>query len=123
VQPALRQSGRTSLTGVDPLLITVAVMAPGIAVMAPGVVLLSRTGLRRQASSVWGLRLFYLGLSLMFLVPGAAAILAVMVGRLMSPSAVAAVVLILLGSGILYGLRMWWNDPARGGPSDWGGLS
>jgi hypothetical protein len=60
-------------------------------------------------------------LSLMFLVPGAAAIAAVLVGRLMFPAAFAAIVSILLGSGVLCGLRLWWNDPARGGPRDWAG--
>jgi hypothetical protein len=38
----------------------------------------------------------------------------------MWPAALAGLVGILLGSGILYGLRLWWDDPAHGrleGPS------
>jgi hypothetical protein len=104
---------------VDPLPFTLAVTAPRIAVMALGVVLLARASIPRHTSSVWGLRLFYLGLGLLNLVPGVAVIAAVLVGRLMWPAAFAALVLILLGSGVLYGLRVWWNDPARGGPRDW----
>jgi len=88
--------------------------------MALGVVLLVPTGLRKQAPSVWGLRLFYLGLGVLLLVPGLALIVGVLVGRLMLAAAFGALVFLLLGSGILYGLRSSWHDPARGGPTDRG---
>jgi hypothetical protein len=104
----------TTLVLVDPLAFTLAVTTPGIAVTAAAMVLLVRTSIRSRMPSVWGLRLLYLGLGLMNLVPGVAIIAAVLVGRLMWPAALGGLVGALLGSGILYGLRLWWDDPAHG---------
>ncbi|HEX7472007.1 MAG TPA: hypothetical protein VF323_02915 [Candidatus Limnocylindrales bacterium] len=98
----------------DPWAFVLAVMAPGIVVSAAALVVLVRTSIRRRMPSVLGLRLFYLGLGLMNLVPGIAMIAAVLVGRLMWPAAIGGFVPILIGSGILYGLRLWWDDPAHG---------
>jgi hypothetical protein len=99
---------------VDPLAFALAVTAPGIAVTAWALVLLVRTSIRSRMPSVWGLRLFTLGLGLMNLVPGVAIIAAVLVGQLMWPAALGGLMAILLGSGILYGLRLRWDDPAHG---------
>ncbi len=98
----------------DPMTFAVSVSVPGIVIVAAGTVLLARASMRRLAPSVRGLRLFYLGLALLLLVPGIAIIAAVLVGRLMWPAALGALVPILMGSGLLYGLRLWWDDPAHG---------
>lgn len=104
----------TILVAVDPLAFTAAVMAPGVVIVVVGVVLVVGRSVRGRAPSLWGLRLFYLGLGLLNLIPGLAIIGATLVGRLMWPAAFGGLVPICIGSGVLYGLRLWWADPAHG---------
>jgi hypothetical protein len=95
----------------DTLPFAVAVMAPGLIVATAGVILLiwSRGGTR--TSPVVGQRLFYFGLGLLYLVPGFAITAATIAGQLLWPAALGGLFSIMLGVGVLYGLRRTWAAP------------
>jgi hypothetical protein len=80
--------------------------------LAVGVAIRSKPG----GPSVWAGRMFYLGFGLMMLGPGLGVVGAVALGKMMWPALLGAVVLMLFGGGVLYGLRLNWNDPWRGTP-------
>jgi hypothetical protein len=89
-----------------------ATMAPGLVLIAAGIVLIVRG--RPGRPSIEAGRLFYLGFALVMLVPGVGIAANVVTGALLAPALLGAVVPILFGGGVLYGLRLHWNDPWRG---------
>jgi hypothetical protein len=101
---------------VDPALQAVTIaFVPGAVLLLPAIILLSRAAMRQhRPPSVWGLRLFYLGLGLFMLLPGIAVILSALLGWLQLPALVGGLVPVYLGASILYGLRRWWADPSHG---------
>ena len=92
----------------------VAVMTPGVILVVSGMVMFIAGG-TRLSPRVWGWRLFYGGLGLAFVVPGIAGVIGVVTGHLMWPALFAALVALMMGSGIFYGLRLHWADPAPAG--------
>jgi hypothetical protein len=97
---------------VDGTLFVVAVIAPGATLMVTAMVLMAGAAICRDVPSGPALRLFILGLGLLCLIPGVGILAATLLGRLMWPAALAGLVSILLGIGVLYGLRLRWA--ARG---------
>ena len=96
----------------NPLPFIVATMAPSVVVFAVAIVLMVRG--KPGSPSVWAGRTWYLGLALMMLLPGLGLAASVASGVLMWPALVGAAVPLLIGGGILYGLRLNWDDPWRG---------
>jgi hypothetical protein len=100
---------------VDPVAFVVATLPPGVLVLATGVALEVRS-VRRPAGrrSVWGGRLFYFGFALMALVPGLGMAVGVVAGWLQVLALFGSAFAVLYGGGVLYGLRLNWDNPWRG---------
>jgi len=81
--------------------------------MAAAQVLIIGAFIRHRTPSVWGLRLFHLGFSLVNLIPGIGIVVAALRGQLLWPAVLAGLFACLIGVGVLYGLRISWADPAR----------
>lgn len=96
---------------VDSISFVLMAATPGIVVLVIAVILLVRS---RQNDTLWGTRLLYMGTALMMFVPGIAITALVLIGRLQVPALFGALVMILFGSGILYGLRLHWANPWHG---------
>jgi hypothetical protein len=96
----------------DPIAFVVVTMAPGIVVVATAIVLVLRA--KPGPPSVLAGRIWYLGWALIMLLPGFGIALSVARGVLMRPALIGAAVPLLIGGGILYGLRLNWDQPWRG---------
>jgi hypothetical protein len=94
----------------DKYLLMFALFTPGVAILGLGVALLIRS---RKTVSLWGGRLFYLGFALMFLLPGLGIAALTLLGQLLLPALLGGLFAILIGSGVLYGLRIHWANPMR----------
>ena len=99
-----------TLAAVDPTTFVLAVCMPGFALFLAGLILMIAS--RQDGKSrLWGKRLYYGGLGLLYVTPSAGVILAVIGGKLMWPALLFPVLTMPLGIGILYGLRIWWANP------------
>ena len=78
---------------------------PGLALLAVGVVLLLRQ------NRLWGKRLLYAGMGLMYLLPAALVAVAVFTGEANAAALIFPILTAPFGIGIFYGLRYRWADP------------
>ena len=92
------------------LAIGLACAIPGIVLVVAGAALLIGAQGRPELRIPAG-RLFYAGLGLLILLPGVAILVGVMVGLLRWPALIAAIAALPMGAGILYGLRIHWDNP------------
>jgi hypothetical protein len=106
-----QHSTEATLATVDSLVFALAVIAPGAVLMGGATVSMARSSIRHEVPSERAGRIFKLGLALLYLVPGVSMVAATLLGRLMWPAAFGGLFTILLGIGVLYGLRL--NPPER----------
>jgi hypothetical protein len=100
---------------VDHTALFIAGLAPGILVSSVGIALTVYAALRRRSAVLmWGQRLFFLGLALLFALPGIGIVIGVLVGELMWPALIYPVLTLPVAFGVFYGLRRWWADPTAG---------
>ena len=78
--------------------------------MGGAVVSMARSSMLHEVPSAGTLRIFHLGLGLLFAIPGVGIVAATLLGRLMTPAALGGLASILLGIGVLYGLNLTWPE-------------